>query len=111
MEPGSPLAGESPHEEMYLSIRANRVRCSSGSNLSLVVSRIVPGLSLSGEPRRLSARSGGGCYWPSFVSLCPSLCLLWAMLIQLANCALEPGGLADPRGTHFGYDYYIPRYR
>jgi hypothetical protein len=33
------------------------------------------------------------------------------MLIQLANCALEPGGLADPRGTHFGYDYYIPRYR
>jgi hypothetical protein len=32
------------------------------------------------------------------------------MLIQLANFALELGGLADPRGTHFGYDYYIPRY-
>jgi hypothetical protein len=33
---------------------------------------------------------GSASYWPPFVSLCPSLYLLWAALTRLTGFSLEP---------------------
>jgi hypothetical protein len=41
-------------------------------------------------PGPLNGVLGSTSCWLPFVSLCPSLYLLWAMLIQLAGFALEP---------------------
>jgi hypothetical protein len=45
-----------------------------------------------------SPRWGSKCVscWEPFVSLCPSLWLLWAALTQLAGFVFEPRALVDP---------------
>jgi hypothetical protein len=48
-------------------------------------------------------------YWPSHVSLCPSLCLLCAALTQLVGFAFKPRALQSLSncGTYLGYGYCI----
>jgi hypothetical protein len=41
-------------------------------------------------PGLLSGAMESASCWPPFVSLCPSLCLLWAALTRLAGLAIEP---------------------
>jgi hypothetical protein len=41
-------------------------------------------------PNPLDGAPGSASCWPSFVSLCPSLCLLCVALTRLAGFVLEP---------------------
>jgi hypothetical protein len=45
-----------------------------------------------------SPRWGSGCAscWPPFLSLCPSVWLLWVALTRLAGFTFEPYALVDP---------------
>jgi hypothetical protein len=58
-----------------------------GHEGNLLAGTQIQSLRMSGP---LDGVLGSAIYWPSDVSLCPSLYLLWAALTRLASFALEP---------------------
>jgi hypothetical protein len=78
-------------------------------------SRKPPGQDLDMKLKDVgSPRWGIGCSncWPPFVSLRPSLWLLWAALTRLSGFCLQTLSFARPHGnlgTHFRYGSRIPR--